>query len=104
QRSDGVQSDCRSAARRGKSADGWAAPAGRALERWGRHVVRRGMRGRVCGFDAAVLPNRLPLYLSAPVLIFIGAYSYTKRFTAFAHFWLGASLMLAPIAAWIAVR
>ncbi len=48
--------------------------------------------------------NPWPLYLSVPVLLFIGAYSYTKRFTALAHFWLGASLMLAPVAAWIAIR
>ncbi len=44
------------------------------------------------------------MYLSGPVLIFICAYSLTKRFTILAHFWLGASLMLAPLAAWIAVR
>src|SRR3954453_23358461 len=50
------------------------------------------------------LPNDWPLYLSAPVLAFICAYSLTKRFTALAHFWLGASLMLAPVAAWIALR
>jgi 4-hydroxybenzoate polyprenyltransferase len=50
------------------------------------------------------LPNRWPLYLSAPVLAFLCGYSLTKRFTALAHFWLGAALMLAPIAAWIALR
>ena len=48
--------------------------------------------------------NPWPFYLSVPVLLFIGGYSYTKRFTALAHFWLGASLMLAPVAAWIAIR
>ncbi len=48
--------------------------------------------------------NWLPFYLSLPVLLFIGGYSLTKRFTALSHFWLGASLMLAPIAAWIAIR
>lgn len=48
--------------------------------------------------------NPWPLYLSVPVLLFLGAYSYTKRFTMFAHFWLGASLLLAPLAAWIAIR
>ena len=31
-------------------------------------------------------------------------YSYAKRFTALAHFWLGVALMLAPICAWLAVR
>jgi 4-hydroxybenzoate polyprenyltransferase len=48
--------------------------------------------------------NPWPLWLSVPVLLFIGVYSYTKRFTMFAHFWLGASLLLAPLAAWIAIR
>jgi 4-hydroxybenzoate polyprenyltransferase len=48
--------------------------------------------------------NPWPLYLSGPVLLFICGYSYAKRFTALAHFWLGASLFLAPVAAWIAVR
>jgi 4-hydroxybenzoate polyprenyltransferase len=47
--------------------------------------------------------NPWPTVLSLPLLMFIGAYSYTKRFTALSHFWLGASLMLAPIAAWIAI-
>jgi 4-hydroxybenzoate polyprenyltransferase len=48
--------------------------------------------------------NPWPLYLSVPVLGFIGAYSYTKRFTLLCHAWLGASLLLAPVAAWIAIR
>jgi len=59
------------------------------------------------GFVAATLlflPNRLPLYLSVPVLAFLLAYSYTKRFTWLSHFWLGSALMLAPVSAWIAVR
>jgi 4-hydroxybenzoate polyprenyltransferase len=47
--------------------------------------------------------NWLPIYLSIPVLGFLGAYSLTKRFTALSHFWLGAALMLAPIATWIAI-
>ena len=50
------------------------------------------------------LPNRWPLGLSVPVLLFLLGYSYTKRFTALAHFWLGTALMLAPVAAWIAIR
>ncbi len=62
------------------------------------------------GFVASTLlflradpPNPWPLYLSVPVLIFVSAYSLTKRFTLLSHFWLGASLMLAPVAAWIAI-
>jgi len=50
------------------------------------------------------LPNPLPLMLAAPVLLFLLAYSLTKRFTAAAHFWLGAALMLAPVSTWIALR
>jgi len=50
------------------------------------------------------LPNRLPVVLSLPVLAFLLGYSYTKRFTSLAHFWLGAALMLAPVCAWIALR
>lgn len=50
------------------------------------------------------LPNPWPLRLSIPVLLWLLAYSYTKRFTSLAHFWLGASLSFTPIAAWIALR
>jgi 4-hydroxybenzoate polyprenyltransferase len=50
------------------------------------------------------LPNRLPLFLSLPVLAFLLAYSFTKHFTVLAHFWLGSALMLAPVCAWIALR
>jgi 4-hydroxybenzoate polyprenyltransferase len=59
------------------------------------------------GFFASTLlfwPNLWPLYLSVPVLLFVCAYSYTKRFTSLAHFWLGASLLLAPVGAWIGIR
>src|SRR5262249_24033335 len=59
------------------------------------------------GFVASTLcflPNRWPLYLAVPVLVFLCCSSFAKRFTALAHFWLGAALGLAPIAAWIAIR
>lgn len=60
------------------------------------------------GFVASTLlffpQNPLPLYCSVPVLIFLFAYSFAKRFTVLAHFWLGAALMLAPLAAWVAIR
>ena len=39
-----------------------------------------------------------------PVLAFLFGYSYAKRFTVLSHFWLGAALMLAPLAAWVAIR
>lgn len=59
------------------------------------------------GFIASTLlflPNRMPLYLAIPVLAFLAGYSYAKRFTSLAHFWLGAALALSPVAAWIAIR
>ncbi len=59
--------------------------------------------GSTALFLLANPPNSWPLILSVPVLLFICAYSYTKRFTSLAHFWLGASLLLAPVAAWIAI-
>ena len=50
------------------------------------------------------LPNYLPVIASVPVLFVLLGYSYAKRFTSLAHFWLGVALMLAPICAWIALR
>jgi 4-hydroxybenzoate polyprenyltransferase len=55
-------------------------------------------------FLVAEPPNPWPLLLSVPVLLFVCGYSFAKRFTALSHFWLGASLLLAPVGAWIAVR
>jgi len=61
----------------------------------------------IVGFVASTalfLPNRWPLILSLPVLAFLLGYSYAKRFTTYCHYWLSAALMLAPLAAWIAIR
>jgi 4-hydroxybenzoate polyprenyltransferase len=82
----------------------------------GRHLPAGALStGQVATFAAACglafivgtlmfLPNLLPLYLSVPVLLFLLGYSYAKRFTSLAHFWLGTALALSPIAAWIAIR
>jgi len=51
----------------------------------------------------AYFVNSLALYLSIPILIVIGSYSYFKRFSYFAHLILGVSLALAPIAGVVAV-
>ncbi len=50
------------------------------------------------------LPNWLPLAVSAPVMGVLFGYSYAKRFTSLAHFWLGVALMLSPICVWLAIR
>ena len=52
----------------------------------------------------AYMINDLAFYLSFPMLIVLGSYSYFKRFSALAHIVLGLSLGLAPIAGSIAVE
>jgi 4-hydroxybenzoate polyprenyltransferase len=54
-------------------------------------------------FLASALLNPLCLMLSPVALAIVLFYSYTKRFTSFAHLVLGLSLGIAPSAAWIAV-
>jgi 4-hydroxybenzoate polyprenyltransferase len=51
----------------------------------------------------AFFVNDLALYLSIPILLVIGSYSYFKRFSFLAHIILGVSLGLAPIAGVVAV-
>ncbi|OWY72955.1 hypothetical protein B7486_01010 [cyanobacterium TDX16] len=48
--------------------------------------------------------NWWPMKLSPVVLAALAFYSYCKRFTALAHFVLGAVIAAAPTAAWIAVN
>ena len=52
---------------------------------------------------AAAMLNPLALALSPVALVLALGYSYTKRFTAFSHFFLGLALAVAPVGAWIAV-
>lgn len=53
---------------------------------------------------AAWMLNSLAFYLSPLALIVVFFYSLTKRFTAFAHFWLGLAISIAPVGAWVAIR
>lgn len=52
----------------------------------------------------AYMINDLAFYLSFPMLVVLGSYSYFKRFSSMAHIVLGLSLGLAPIAGSIAVE
>jgi 4-hydroxybenzoate polyprenyltransferase len=52
---------------------------------------------------ASALISRLCFWLSMPVLAILFFYSYTKRFTSLSHLYLGMSISLAPLGAWIAV-
>src|SRR5438045_4445036 len=64
----------------------------------------------LCALSAAGLVtasyflNPLCFYLSPVALIVICFYSLTKRFTDYTHVFLGVSLALAPIGAWLAVK
>jgi 4-hydroxybenzoate polyprenyltransferase len=53
---------------------------------------------------AAAMLNPLCLALSPVALLVIFGYSYTKRFTALSHLFLGLALALAPLGAWLAIR
>lgn len=52
---------------------------------------------------AAGLLNPICLLLSPAALLWILAYSYTKRVTSWSHLWLGASLAIAPAGGYLAV-
>ncbi len=53
---------------------------------------------------AAYQLNPLAFKLSPVALATVMLYSYTKRFTSMSHLWLGLSLSIAPIGAWIAIK
>ena len=53
---------------------------------------------------ASFFLNPLCFYLSPVALVVICFYSLTKRFTDYTHVFLGISLALAPIGAWLAVK
>jgi 4-hydroxybenzoate polyprenyltransferase len=55
-------------------------------------------------FWASQQLGRICLMLAPVALAIIFTYSYAKRFTMFAHLWLGFALGIAPAAAWIAMR
>lgn len=65
---------------------------------WGFTFVCSGLFLLTCYFI-----NPLAFLLSPLVLIWLLAYSYTKRFTWLTHLWLGMALGLAPLGAWVAV-
>jgi 4-hydroxybenzoate polyprenyltransferase len=75
-------------------------PAGRLSRRF---VWRVTVIAALAFMGAAAMLNRLCLVLAVPTLGVLFGYSYAKRWTAAAHLWLGLSLGIAPIGAWIAV-
>jgi 4-hydroxybenzoate polyprenyltransferase len=81
--------------------------AGRELPRG---ALRRAEVWAFVAFSAAVLVlaaamlNPLCLALSPVALAIVFGYSYTKRFTALSHLFLGLGLAVAPVGAWLAIR
>ncbi len=57
-----------------------------------------------CTLFGVFFDNWWPTILGIPVLIWIGFYSFTKRFTWLCHLFLGGALAASPIAAGIAVN
>ncbi len=55
------------------------------------------------GLFLVLFANPWPLALSVPVLLWIAFYSFTKRFTALCHVFLGGALAASPLAAAVAV-
>ncbi len=66
---------------------------------WGFTIVSAGLL-----VFAAWRLNPLAFALSPVALAVIMGYSYTKRFTALSHFWLGLALSISPVGAWIAIQ
>jgi 4-hydroxybenzoate polyprenyltransferase len=75
-------------------------PAGRLSRRFALSVT---VIAALAFVGAAAMLNRLCLVLAIPTLAVLLGYSFAKRWTAAAHLWLGFSLGIAPIGAWIAV-
>ncbi len=77
----------------------------------GRHKLVS--KGTACGlvgvsslafFGVCSLINPVCFLLSPVALAVIFFYSFTKRFTSYTQFFLGLSLAIAPVGAWLAVR
>ena len=53
---------------------------------------------------SAYMLNSLAFALSQVALVIVFGYSFAKRFTSLSHLWLGVSISIAPVGAWVAVR
>ncbi len=80
--------------------------AGRATMRsgWAVLIACAALFAGLCTLFGVFFGNWWPLMLAAPVLGWIGLYSFTKRFTWLCHVFLGSSLAISPVAAALAVE
>jgi 4-hydroxybenzoate polyprenyltransferase len=81
-------------------------PAGRITigQAWGFLLLSGMVFVLACAAFLPAYGNPWPGVLALPTLAVLAAYSYTKRFTSLAHFWLGAGIGFSPVAAWLAIH
>lgn len=70
---------------------------------WTLALASAGLFMAACAGFLLVSANPVPLVLGVPVLGWIALYSYTKRFTALCHLFLGTALAISPICAVLAI-
>jgi len=70
---------------------------------WALALASAGLFLAGCAGFLLVSANPVPLVLGVPVLGWIALYSYTKRFTALCHLFLGTALAISPLCAVLAI-
>jgi len=80
-----------------------ASGALRVRDGWALALLSAGLFLAACAGFLVVSANPVPLVLGVPVLGWIALYSYTKRFTALCHLFLGSALAISPLCAVLAI-
>lgn len=80
-----------------------ASGALRVRDGWALALLSAGLFLAGCAGFLVVSANPVPLVLGVPVLGWIALYSYTKRFTALCHLFLGSALAISPLCAVLAI-
>lgn len=80
-----------------------ASGALRVRDGWALALLSAGLFLSGCAGFLVVSANPVPLVLGVPVLGWIALYSYTKRFTALCHLFLGSALAISPLCAVLAI-
>ena len=80
-----------------------ASGALRVRDGWVMALASAGLFLVGCAGFLVVSANPVPLGLGVPVLGWIALYSYTKRFTALCHLFLGSALAISPLCAVVAI-
>jgi 4-hydroxybenzoate polyprenyltransferase len=83
-----------------------AIPAGKLSREFYRIILTAcGLAFLACASGFRIFANNpWPILLALPVLAYLSAYPFLKRFTRLCHYYLGGALALAPLCAFLAVR